>query len=198
MANDFSLVIVGVGGQGVLVAAQVIGEAAIDQGFDCMQSEVHGMAQRGGVVTSMIKIGEDVGSPLIPKGGADMIFSTEPIEAYRALPYLKKDGIIVTNTEPIYPFTVNLGDQKYPPMDEVMEKLRTWASKVYTIEGGKIAKELGNKKAMNIVVLGLAVGSGKTPLSKEYVLGSVKRNVPKKFIDLNVNAFEQGFDKGEQ
>lgn len=192
--HEFSMIIVGVGGQGVLLAAKIISEAAVASGYDCLQSEIHGMAQRGGVVSSSIKIGHNIGSPLIPRGRCNLLLGFEPIETYRAIENIGKKSIVVSNVEPIYPFTVTLGMQTYPPLNDALEKIKCACNVLYTIEATKLAKISGNKITANIVMLGAATATGIMPITKDTILESVKNNVPPRAVDINIRAFELGYN----
>lgn len=193
LVREVSLLMVGVGGQGVLLASRIIGEAAVESGYDCLQSEVHGMAQRGGVVTSSVKIGCDVGSPLIALGGCDLLVGFELLETYRAAPYIGGGSTVVTSTETIYPFTVNLGLEKYPPPGEILTTLEKQCGKLYKVESTKLAKEAGGVITANIVMLGATVATGVLPIEKDTVKKCLERNVPKKVVSVNLKAFELGY-----
>ena len=189
-----SLVLVGVGGQGVLLVAKILGEAAMSSGLDVVQSEIHGMAQRGGNVESMLKIGTgELGSPFVGLGSADIVMAFEPLEAYRALPYIGKGTTVVTSVEKIIPFTVSIGREKYPPLEKVLDEVRSTAGEMYTLETYKLAKEAGDPITSNIVLLGAVTATGKLPLSEEAIREAMVRNVPSRFRELNERAFDLGY-----
>lgn len=192
--SEVNLEIVGVGGQGILTSSQVIGKAALDKDLDVFMSEVHGMAQRGGVVVTTVKIGDKVYSPLIIDGGADVILSFEPVEAYRAISKADKDTWIVTNTSPIVPFTVSVGKEEYPSVDELFKSIEEVTDRLIKIDAEKLAKEAGAAITQNIVMIGGLTATGALPLSKEEMIESIKKNVPKKFVDVNIKAFEKGYE----
>ncbi len=191
-----NLEIVGVGGQGILTSSQVIGSAALENDLDVYMSEVHGMAQRGGVVVTTVKIGEEVYSPLIGKGDADVVLGFEPVETYRAIEQASDDTWVVTNTEPIVPFTVSVGDESYPNIEEkILPGLKDCTDKLIALNAEDLAKEAGAAITQNIVMIGALTATGILPLSKEEILGSVIENVPDKFEELNKTAFEKGYEK---
>lgn len=191
--NSVNLEIVGVGGQGILTSSQAIGKAALKKGLDVFMSEVHGMAQRGGVVVTTVKIADKVYSPLLGEGEADVILSFEPIEAYRAIDKASKDTWIVTNTSAQVPFTVSVGKEEYPDLDELFESLNKETDRLIKIDAEKLAKEAGAAITQNIVMVGALTATGALPLSKEEMLQSIRDNVPKKFVEINEKAFELGY-----
>lgn len=192
--NSVNLEIVGVGGQGILTSSQVLGKAALEKDLDVFMSEVHGMAQRGGVVVTTVKIADKVYSPLLGEGEADVILSFEPVEAYRAIDKASKDTWIVTNTSPQVPFTVSVGKGEYPDLDELFESLEKETDRLIRIDAEKLAKKAGAAITQNIVMVGALTATGALPLSKEDMLGSIRNNVPEKFVDINVKAFELGYE----
>lgn len=184
-----NVMIVGVGGQGTLLTSRIIGKAALSEGLDVKISEVHGMAQRGGSVVTFVRYGEKVYEPVVEEGVADVIIAFERLEALRYSHFLKEGGVIVVNDARIDPMTVVTGAQAYP--ENIIEQLKKNYS-VYAIDGQKIAKELGNSKVLNSVVLGYA--SKHLGLSKETVVKTVETTVPPKTVELNVKAFNLGYD----
>jgi len=184
-----NIMIVGVGGQGTLLASRILGAAAQAAGYKVKLSEVHGMSQRGGSVVTYVKYGDRVDSPVIEKGEADMIIAFEELEAYRSLPYLKKDGIMVINDCKIDPMTVVIGAKTYP--ENIIENLKKEHT-VYVIDANEEAKKLGNSKVVNVVVLGLAAKL--IGFEKEDWVETIKKTVPQKTIDINVNAFNVGYN----
>lgn len=187
--NKANILIVGVGGQGTLLASVLLGNLALKKGYDVKLSEVHGMAQRGGSVVTHVRIAEDgVNSPLIEPGEADIIIAFEELEAYRWLPYLRKEGRMYVNAQQIMPMPVIMGKAEYP--ERIIEKLQAYAGKVKAIDGLKLAEESGTDKAVNVVLLGAA--SNDMPFSDEEWLSVIEENVKPKFIDINKTAFEKG------
>lgn len=187
--NKTNILIVGVGGQGTLLASVLLGNLALAKGYDVKLSEVHGMAQRGGSVVTHVKISEEgVNSPLIEEGDADVIIAFEELEAYRWLPYLKKGGTMYVNTQQWLPMPVVMGQAKYP--ENIRETLEGNAGKVKAFDALKIAEECGTVKAVNIVLLGAA--SHDLPFDEAAWLKVIEENVKPKFIELNKKAFEMG------
>lgn len=187
--NKSNILIVGVGGQGTLLASVLLGNLAMAKGYDVKLSEVHGMAQRGGSVVTHVKISEDtVSSPLIEEGDADVIIAFEELEAYRWLPYLKKGGTIYVNTQQILPMPVILGQAEYP--DNVMAVLEEKAGTVKAFDALEIAESCGSVKAVNVVLLGAA--SKDLPFDEDAWIKVIEENVKPKFVELNKKAFELG------
>ena len=186
-----SILIVGVGGQGTLLASKLLGGALVSTGCDVKVSEVHGMSQRGGSVITYVRYGENnekVASPIIDMGEADVILSFELLEAARYLPYLKTGGTIVTNTQRIDPMSVITGAAQYP--DEIVSQLEAKGAKVVAVDALSIAEELGSAKAVNVVLLGML--SGQLDIAPEVWEETIRTGVPERFIDLNLKAFERG------
>lgn len=183
-----SILFIGVGGQGTILASKILSEGLLRNGYDVKMSEVHGMAQRGGSVTTQVRFGEKVYSPLIEKGTADIVVAFEKSEALRALPYLKKGGHLVVNDYEIHPVPVLIGTEKYP--SKVNEVLKAAVENTVIVDAASIAKELGNIKAQNVVLLGaLLKALSLTEINWEEVVASL---VPEKAIELNKNALKAG------
>lgn len=187
--EKLNIMIVGVGGQGTLLASRVLGNVAMKMDHDVKVSEVHGMAQRGGSVVTYVKMDKKVYSPIIDKGEADIIISFEKLEALRWIDYLKQDGTLILNEQRIDPMPVITGKAKYP--ESIVEKIKKNYKNVVTIDALEIAKQCGNIKAVNTVLLGLLAKS--TDIDKQIWLESLKENVPSKAIDVNLKAFEAGY-----
>ena len=186
--KSMNIMVVGVGGQGTLLTSRIIGNTALKAGCDVKLSEVHGMAQRGGSVVTYIRFGEKVFEPVVEAGNADILISFERLEALRYAHYLKKDGIMIVNDCKIEPMTVVIGAATYP--DGIIETLES-KHKVYTVDGLKIAKELGNSKVLNSAVLGAAAKF--IGFSREEWLDTIKNTVPPKTVDINITAFNKGY-----
>ena len=186
--NTKNIMIVGVGGQGSLLASKLLGHLLLSQGYDVKVSEVHGMSQRGGSVVTYVRYGDSVASPVIDKGEADYIVSFEILEAARWLPYLKKDGVIVTNTQQIDPMPVITGAAEYP--QDLVAKLKSTGAKVDALDCLSIAEEAGSSKAVNIVLLGRL--SHYFDLPEEAWMTSLEANVPARFLEMNKKAFALG------
>ena len=191
MQNTKNIMIVGVGGQGTLLASRILGNAVISEGYDVKVSEVHGMSQRGGSVVTYVKYGDKVFSPIIDRGEADMILAFEKIEAARALPYLKEGGTVILNDREIAPMPVITGAAEYPDglVDDIAAK-----AKVIAIDALSLSLEAGSAKAVNVVLIGVLARS--SDISKEVWIQTIKDTVPAKFLDLNLKAFELGYNCG--
>jgi len=185
-----NIMIVGVGGQGSLLASKTLGYLLLDQGYDVKVSEVHGMSQRGGSVETYVRYGDRVYSPIIDEGEADIIVSFELMEAARWISRLKKGGQIVTNTQQIDPMPVVLGVEKYP--ENLVSKMRETGAKVDALDCLKLAGEAGNIKAVNVVLLGRL--SHYFDFPEEAWEAALKANVPEKLLDINIRAFELGLN----
>ena len=177
----------GVGGQGTVLASKLISAAAMKKGLKARSAETIGMAQRGGCVVSHVRIGDQIYSPLIPKGGADVIIAFEPAEAVRCLPYLKKNGTVIVNTKPVIPVTASLGIGNYTGA-EMMQYLREHVQNLIIVNGDEIAEKLHSAKALNVALLGAAAKSGALGLSIEELEDVILERIPEKFRELNLNA----------
>ncbi len=187
-----SVMIVGVGGQGTLLASRILGSALLRCGYQVKLSEVHGMSQRGGSVVTYVKYGDTIASPIIEKGEADMILAFEQLEAARWLSYMKPEGKVVVNTQKIDPMSVVIGDAVYP--DGVIDAIKAAGADVLEIDALPVAEQAGSSKAVNVVLIGAMARC--TDIDKAVWLEAVKECVPAKFLDLNVKAFELGYNYG--
>ena len=187
---SYSIYICGVGGQGIIKTSVIIGEAAMNQGFDVVMSEIHGMSQRGGSVSTELKIG-DFNSSIIPENAADMLLSFEPIETIRGLHKVNKDSKIVYNTHPIIPSSTNA---PYPSVDSITKSLKENFAHVLPIDGTKLAIDAGSVLSLNMVLLGAVTADDNFPLSKESVIDAMKNNLKPKFHDMNLKAIENGYN----
>ena len=183
-----NIMVVGVGGQGTLLTSRIIGKTALSKGYDVKLSEVHGMAQRGGSVVTFVRFGEKVFEPVVEEGEVDVLISFERLEAQRYAHFLKPDGVMIVNDTRIDPMTVVIGAASYP--EGIIESLKEKHT-VYTVDGGKVARELGNSKVLNSVVLGLAARY--IGFTEEDWLEVVKATVPQKTIEINTAAFKAGY-----
>lgn len=191
MNDTKSILLVGVGGQGTILASKLLSEGLVRKGYDVKMSEIHGMSQRGGSVTTHVRFGSHVYSPIVPEGEADVLVSFEKVEAVRWLRYLKKGGTLVVNDFEIYSLPVLTGTAIYP--DGVIEKLRAEVPNLKVFSAGAIAHELGNIKAQNVVLLGALVKAlGLENLDWKSVLTEL---VPPKLLDLNLKAFDAGLNQ---
>ena len=183
-----NIMIVGVGGQGSLLASKLLGYLLLDQGYDVKVSEVHGMSQRGGSVVTYVRYGDRVASPVIDRGEADYIVSFELLEAARWVPFLKKDGQIVTNIQQIDPMPVIIGAAEYP--ENLVEKIKASGARIDAMDCLALAEQAGSSKAVNLVLLGRL--SHYFDLPKEAWMKAIEANVPEKFLEMNKKAFELG------
>jgi len=190
-------VFVGVGGQGNLLASNLLGQAALDMGIPVVVSEIHGMAQRGGVVESAVLMG-GAKSPIVSNGEADVVVSFEPLETMRILPRCNKNTLVITNVQPLPPFTVALGQGKYPSVEEILDKIRTKVAKVIALHGNDLAEEAGNVLSLNMVMLGALIGSGATPVSEEVMKKTIGSSTKKAFLESNLKAFDLGKEAGRK
>ncbi len=184
-----SVMIVGVGGQGTLLASRLLGAVLISKGNDVKVSEVHGMSQRGGSVVTYVKYGEKVYSPIIEKGEADIILSFEQLEAARWLPYLKVGGKLIVNAQKIDPMPVVIGNAEYPT--GIVEAITAAGADVTEVDALPMAEAAGSSKAVNVVLLGVLAGN--TDIEYDVWIDAVKSTVPPKFLELNLAAFEMGY-----
>ncbi len=184
-----SIMIVGVGGQGTLLASRILGNAVISEGYDVKVSEVHGMSQRGGSVVTYVRYGEKVDSPIIEKGGADIVLAFELLEAKRAVPYLRKGGKIIVNDQKMNPMPVILGATEYPKdIDTVLNA----NAEVIKLDAAKLALDAGNLKAVNVVLIGVLAKS--SDIAYDVWVNTIKATVPEKFLEVNLKAFDLGYN----
>ena len=183
-----NVMIVGVGGQGSLLASKLLGRLLLSEGLDVKVSEVHGMSQRGGSVVTYVRYGEHVYSPVIDEEGADFIVSFELLEAARWLPYLKKDGVIVTNTQQIDPMPVITGNATYP--EDLVKKMKETGARVDALNCLELSEKAGSAKAVNLVLMGRL--SHYFDLEDEKWQKAIEESVPPRFLEMNRKAFELG------
>ena len=186
-------VFVGVGGQGNLLASRLLGEAALSMGVPAVVSEIHGMAQRGGVVESAVLMG-NVTSPIVSNGEADVLIGFEPLETVRALGRCNKETLVITNTQPLPPFTVLVGQGEYPAVDGVLDLIQRKVDKVIAMNGNELAKEAGNPLSLNMVMLGALIGSGAIAVTEESMKETISTTTKKAFLESNLKAFDLGME----
>lgn len=191
--NSYNIYICGVGGQGIIKTSIVIGEAAMKSDLGVVMSEIHGMSQRGGVVSTELKIG-DSKSPIIEDMSADLLIAFEPMEALRAVSKASKDTYVITNTSPVMPFNIHGSEVPYPKVSDILEELKSKVKHVYALDAEKIAKNAGHVLSLNMVMLGGATAVSDFPIKREVILESMKENLPEKSIPINMKAFEDGFE----
>jgi len=187
------LIIVAVGGQGNLLASKVLGEAALLADIPVRMSEIHGMAQRGGVVESAVVFG-DADSTIISDAEADVLLGFEPSETLRALNKCNADTVVITNTAPLPPFTVAIGKGTYPDIQELQILIRNKTAKLIAFDAQTLAKQAGNIMSLNIVLLGSLIQTGIMPVSADDVKEAIRTSTKKAFVDINIKAFELGFE----
>ena len=190
MKEKINVVLTGVGGQGVITAANLLGKAAVHANVNVFTSEVHGMAQRGGSVNCTVRMG-NVSGPLVPRGCADVILSTEPVETLRYISYANKNTKIITDINPVIPFTVAVGGEHYPPLKDVFSELKSHGE-LYTIDALQIAKDAGATITKNIVLLGALAATDLLPFNDEILLDTILEHVPLNYKEVNKKAFQGG------
>ena len=183
-----NILLVGVGGQGILLAAEILSETVMLAGYDVKKSEIHGMSQRGGSVVSHVRYGKEVFSPMVPEGEGDVLFGFELMESYRALPLLKPGGTVVVNDLTIAPPSVLIGQEQYP--EGLAQKIKELVPDCILVDGQNLALEAGNARAANTVLLGAV--SKRLDIEEKYWLESIERMVPRKALAVNLKAFELG------
>jgi indolepyruvate ferredoxin oxidoreductase beta subunit len=193
--KELEVIICGVGGQGVVLMSELLGNAAVRDGIAVKGSEVLGMAQRGGSVFSNLRLGSGIYAPLTPEGKCDVMVAVEPSEALRNIQYLSKSSMVVLNTREVKPFTVFLGSSGYPALEEILDKLKRASERVITLDAARLAWEAGNLQTTNVVMLGALFGTGLMPVKVETAKEVVKARVPAKAIDVNLKAFDLGYEE---
>jgi len=195
--KEMNLILAGVGGQGNVRAAQILGSAAIKAGLSVRVSDVFGIAQRGGPVLSHVSMGEDIHGGMVAEHSAEAVIGLEPMETLRAVAqFLKPGGVVIMSTRPIFPVEVNTGKFTYPALEEISALLDKVAARVVKLDATRIAEDAGIPIAANIVVLGVLAGLGILPFSPSLLRGSVKENIPRA-VDLNLRAFDAGIAIGK-
>lgn len=189
MSETKSIMIVGVGGQGTLLASKLVGRVLMNNGYDVKVSEVHGMSQRGGSVVTYVRYGSQVASPIIELGEADCILSFELLEAARYLPYLKPGGALVTNTGEIDPMPVITGAAAYP--ENLLDKLRAQSVELIACDALALAREAGGSKTVNVVLVGLL--AKQMDFSLQDWEDAIKATVPERFLEMNLAAFRLSY-----
>jgi indolepyruvate ferredoxin oxidoreductase beta subunit len=190
--NGINFLLTGVGGQGTILASNVLAELGMSLGFDVKKAEIHGMSQRGGNVISYIRWGEHVYSPIITKGEADIVLAFEKLEALRAVEQIKPDGLMVINDYAIVPVTVSSGMSEYPEDDHIQETMEKFTSNVYWVKGQDLAEEIGYPKASNVVLVGALTML--LEIDPEAVLNVIASKIPQKYYSFNKKAFYAGLN----
>ncbi|MFA7341724.1 MAG: indolepyruvate oxidoreductase subunit beta [Candidatus Methanomethylophilaceae archaeon] len=190
----YTIQIVGVGGQGVLLASMVLGNAAMKEGHEVCMSEVHGMAQRGGSVLSTLRMGEDIISPLEALGEADLLMGFEPVETARSLSLGSKETMVVMNLNPMIPALASMGLETYPPVEDIIKAIQARTDNLFTLDATDIAVQAGMAVAANAVMIGAVAGAKGFPLSVDVLEETLLDLVPAKFKDVNRKAFRMGYE----
>jgi len=194
--KSYNLLNVGVGGQGVIRAAQILSYAALLEDYKIRTAETHGMAQRGGSVASFLRFGTEVEGPLIPRGKTDTILAFEASEAVRIFNYAGPETVFLINENIIIPPMIHQMGMDYPSITEIRDFLKNVSPHIFFIDGEKIATDLGNSRTMNVVMLGALIGLQVLPLKKETLQKAILSYLPSKFHDINKKAFKIGIEKG--
>lgn len=192
VVRGFNILIAGVGGQGGITLSRMITDAAASKGLKVVRYESLGMAQRGGAVQAHIRFGEDVFSPLIPRGRADVLMALEPNEALRVVDFIGGDTHTILNTRKISPIPVLMGEAEYPPLAEEISLLENLGKAVYTLDAYELARKAGTTRVANTVMLGAFSKLNLAPLTRDELLQSVKGIAPQKYLKENIVAFEAG------
>lgn len=196
MKNVKRLIMVAVGGQGNLLASKILGEAALAAGIPVRMSEIHGMAQRGGVVESAMVFG-DAKSTIISDGEADIFLSFEPAEALRAIKKCNADTVAITNLSPLPPFTVATGKGVYPDIENIKKIFREKTKRLIAIDATRLANEAGNDLSVNMVLLGALIQTGILPINADQIRDAIKTRTKAQLADINIRAFDLGFRAAE-
>ncbi|NJE60374.1 indolepyruvate oxidoreductase subunit beta [Thermococcus sp. 21S7] len=197
--KEYNIVITGVGGQGILTAANLLGWAALRAGHKVRMGEVHGMSQRFGSVIAYVRFGEEVYGAMVPEGKADVILSFEPVEALRYINYLKKGGLVFTNARPIPPVQVSMGLATYPSLDEIKKVVEEdFQAKFMAFDAEDLAVKAGHVITTNVVLIGALTQTPGFPLSAEHVKEVIRVSVPPKAVDVNMKAFDLGVQAAKE
>jgi indolepyruvate ferredoxin oxidoreductase beta subunit len=183
----------GVGGQGTLLATRLVGEAALEEGLPVTISEIHGMAQRGGVVESSVVAGEAL-SPTVADGEADILMAFEPLEALRALPKCHPGSLVIASTVAIVPFTVGIGQAVYPNLENLFEQIRSKVSRLVILDPVEMGRQAGSELAANLAMLGVLAGAGGLPISAHSWQEALQRTLPPRLLEINRKAFSLGVE----
>jgi len=192
--KELNIVLAGVGGQGILLASQILGVSAVKEGFNVRVSEIHGMAQRGGAVVSHVRIGEKVRSPIVLEGNADVILGFEPLETLRNIKYASEKTLIIISKETIVPTGFSPEPVQYPNFDEIIEKIKIFTEKLLVVDALELARRAGSAITRNIVLLGALAANGILPMKNETLKDAIKELVRPAYLEMNLRAFELGYE----
>ena len=191
--DELNVILAGVGGQGILLASQVLGVTAVKEGFNVRVSEIHGMAQRGGAVTSHIRIGKKVYAPTVLEGKANVILGFEPLETLRNIKYASEETLALISKEIIVPTGFSTQPVEYPNFEKIIEKIRQFTEKIIIIDALNLAKKAGNAITRNMVMLGALAATGMLPLKTETLKETIRELVRPAYVEMNLKAFELGY-----
>ena len=194
--SKLDIYIAGVGGQGSLTASRILGEAATRAGLNVVVGEIHGMAQRGGVVESTVRIGE-VHGPIISARGADVLLGFEPVETVRALGVVSPNTLVITNTRPIVPATLSFKGENYPDVDGLVARIRQETPRAVALDAAQVAQECGSGQAVNTVLLAVLAGACELPFSVDLLKKTIMESIPQKALSVNEKAFARGLELGK-
>ena len=192
--RGFNIVLAGVGGQGTLLAAEILGVAAVKDGLNVRVSEIHGMAQRGGAVVSTVRIGENVLAPTVLEGQADVLLGFEPLETLRNVKYASEKTLVIMSSERIPPTELATKNVRYPSMQEIMKELYCFSRTVIAVDTERLAEDAGSSLTQNSVLLGALAAAVKLPMKTESILEALCELAPSKHVEVNVKAFKLGYD----
>ena len=196
--KEFNIVLAGVGGQGILLASQILGVSAVKEGFNVRVSEIHGMAQRGGAVVSHVRIGEKVHSPTVLEGDADVILGFEPLEALRNMKYASQKTLVIISKETIVPTGFSLEPVQYPSFDEIVAKIRIFTEKLVVIDALELARKAGSSITRNVVLLGALAACNVLPIRTETLRETIKELVRPAYLEMNLKAFNLGYETAKK
>jgi len=191
--KEFNIVLAGVGGQGILLAAEILGTAAVKERLNVRVSEIHGMAQRGGAVVSCVRIGESVMAPTVIDGQADVLLGFEPLETARNLKYASEKTLVIMSSERIPPTELAIKDLKYPSIEEMKQKIHCFTEKLIVVPAPELARVAGSSLAQNIVLVGALAAVTGFPVKVQNVLEALRQLVPAKHVEKNLKAFQLGY-----
>jgi len=191
--DELNIILTGVGGQGILLASQVLGVTAVKEGFNIRVSEIHGMAQRGGAVTSHVRIGKKVYAPTVLEGKANVILGFEPLETLRNIKYASEKTLALISKEIIVPTGFSAQPVEYPNFEKIIEKIRQFTEKIIIIDALNLAKKAGNAITRNMVMLGALAATGMLPLKTETLKETIRELVRPAYVEMNLKAFELGY-----
>ena len=187
----------GVGGQGTLLATRLVGQAALEENLPVLMNEIHGMAQRGGIVESSIVLGS-AASPNIANGEADIVIAFEPLEAARGLPKCNPKTVVITSTTPVPPFTVTIGRSAYPELDTLFKMVETHVASLIRVDANKLARSIRSERSSNVIMIGVLAGTGILPVSKTSFEQALRQILPERLLEPNQRAFDAGYGFGAQ